>query len=85
MIREDHEFIVDVVVIDLMWEMVAFSVISQPIGVVVEFNAIAKIHKYKGFMKGTILFQWPWRCTTHPHMIWIVSLGSVLIFCIINN
>ncbi len=53
------------VVIDPMWEMVAFSVISQPVGVVAELSAIAKIHKYKGFMKGTILFQWPWRCTTH--------------------
>jgi hypothetical protein len=28
------------------------NVINRPIGVVMEFNAIAKIHKYKGFHEG---------------------------------
>jgi hypothetical protein len=39
----------------------------------------------EGFIRGTILCQWPWRCTTHPDVIWIVSLGSVLIFSIKDN
>jgi hypothetical protein len=41
-----------VVVIDSTHEMVALSVINQPIGVVVELNTIAKIHKYKRFHEG---------------------------------
>ncbi len=39
----------------------------------------------KGFMQGTILFQWPWRCMTHSSMIWIISLGSVAIFSMIDD
>jgi len=39
----------------------------------------------KGFRKGTILFWWPWRCTVHPGMIWIVSLGNVFIFSMIDD
>ncbi len=42
-------FNADVVVTNLTWEMVVSNVISQPISVAVEFNMIAKIHKYKGF------------------------------------
>ncbi len=36
-------------------------------------------------MRGTILFQWPWRCTTHLSVIWIVSLGNVPICFTIND
>jgi hypothetical protein len=36
----------------------------------------------KGFMRGTTLFRWPWRCMMHSSMIWIVSLGSVPVFSI---
>jgi len=39
----------------------------------------------KGFMRGTILFQWPWRCMAHSNMIWIISLGSVAIFSTIDD
>ncbi len=39
----------------------------------------------KGFMRGTILFPWPWRCTTPSSMIWIVSSGSVPIFSTIDD
>jgi hypothetical protein len=35
------------VVIDLMQERVASSVISQPIGAVTKLRAITKIHKYR--------------------------------------
>ncbi len=35
-----------------MREMVALNVISQLIGVAMEFNTIVKIHKYKGFHDG---------------------------------
>ncbi len=40
------------VVTDLTQETMATSVISWPAGVVVEFNAIAKIHKYKKLHEG---------------------------------
>jgi hypothetical protein len=36
----------------------------------------------KGFMKGTTLFQWPWRCTTHLGVICIVSSGNCSSFSI---
>jgi hypothetical protein len=49
MTREDHVFIANVVVIDPMWETMASSVITRPIGVVANFNDVAKIHKYRGF------------------------------------
>jgi hypothetical protein len=40
----------------------------------------------ESFMKDTILFRWPWRCMAHlGMMIWIVSLGSVLAFSIIDD
>ncbi len=44
---KDQIFVDDVVVINPMWEMVAFSVISWLVGVATKLNTIAKIHKYK--------------------------------------
>jgi hypothetical protein len=86
MTRENQVFIVDVVVTDPTWEMVASSVINQLVSVAMKLNAITKIRKYReGFMRGTTLFQWPWRCMTHLGVIWIVSLGSVPIFSTIDN
>jgi len=52
MIREDQVFVVNVVVTDPTWEMVAMSVISWLVGVIVEFNVIVKIRKYKGLHEG---------------------------------
>jgi hypothetical protein len=52
MILEDHVFVANVVVIDLMQKIVALNVINQPIGVATKFNTIIKIHKYKGFHEG---------------------------------
>jgi hypothetical protein len=49
---KDQIFIIDVMVINLTWAMVVLSVISWPIGVVTELNAIAKICKYRGFYEG---------------------------------
>jgi hypothetical protein len=46
---KDQVFIVDVVVIDLMQETMALSVINWPTSAVAKFNAIVKIHKYKTF------------------------------------
>jgi hypothetical protein len=45
-------FILDVVVINLMWEIMPLNVIGRPTYVVVEFNAIIKIHEYRGFHEG---------------------------------
>jgi hypothetical protein len=63
----------------------AMNVINQPIGATVKFNVIVKSTNMEGFVRGTILFQWPWRCTEHPNMIWIISLRSVPIFSTIDN
>jgi hypothetical protein len=46
---------------------------------------LLKFASVKGFRKGTILFRWPWRCITHPSMIWIVSSRSVFIFSTIDD
>jgi hypothetical protein len=39
----------------------------------------------EGFMRGTTLFWWPWRCMAHPSVIWIVSLRNVFIFSTIDG
>jgi hypothetical protein len=52
MTREDQVFVVDVVVIDLMWETMALNVVNRPSNAVVKLNAIVKICKYKGFHEG---------------------------------
>ncbi len=36
-------------------------------------------------MRGTTLFRWSWRCTTHSGKIWIVLSKSVLIFSTIDD
>jgi hypothetical protein len=52
MTRKDQVFVVDVVVINPMWETMALSVISWPVGAIAELNAITKICKYKGLQEG---------------------------------
>jgi hypothetical protein len=49
MTREDQVFIVDVVVINLTWEMVALSVIGRLKSVIAKLSAIVNICKYKRF------------------------------------
>ncbi len=39
----------------------------------------------KGFTWGINLFQWPWKCTTHSGVIWIVSSKNVLVFFTIDD
>jgi hypothetical protein len=46
---------------------------------------LLKFVSIEGFMKGIILFQWPWRCTTHLGVIWIVSSRSVHVFSTIDD
>jgi hypothetical protein len=46
---EDQVFVANVVVINLMWKMVIMNVISWPTGIVMKFNVITKICKYKRF------------------------------------
>jgi hypothetical protein len=81
---KDQVFIADVMVIDLTWKTVISSVINRPIGAVANLASLLRFASIKGFMKGTILFQWPWMCTTHLSVIWIVS-SSVPIFSMIND
>jgi len=39
----------------------------------------------EGFMRGTTLFQWPWRCMVHLGVIWIILSRSVSIFSTIDD
>jgi hypothetical protein len=52
MTRKDQVFVVDVVVIDPTWEMVASSVINWPAGAAAKLNAIVKIRKYRRLHEG---------------------------------
>jgi hypothetical protein len=85
MTRKDQVFIANVVVIDLTWEMMVSSVISRPTSVAKNLVPLLRSASIEGFMKGTTLFQWSWKCTMHPCVIWIVSLGSAPIFSMIDN
>jgi len=49
MIYQDHVFVTDVVVTVLTWKIVVMSVISRPVGVIMELSTIAKICKYRRF------------------------------------
>jgi hypothetical protein len=69
-----------VVVVDPTPKTVVSNVINPP--TIVKLNTIVKI---QGFMRGTTLFQWPWKCMVHPGVIWIISSGTVPIFSIIDN
>ncbi len=52
MTRKDQVFVANVIVIDSAQETLASSVISPPVGAIVELSAIAKIHKYRRLQKG---------------------------------
>ncbi len=49
---KDHVFVANVMVTDSMWEMMALSVISPPVGAIAEPSAIVKIHKYRRLQEG---------------------------------
>ncbi len=85
MTQENQVFIVDVVVIDPTQETVASSVINWLAVQLWNLMSLLESANIESFKRGTILFQWPWRYTTHSSMIWIVSLGNVLIFFTIND
>ncbi len=52
MSHEEQIFVANVVVIDLTWNAMAMNVINWLAGVIVELNAIVKIHKYRGLHEG---------------------------------
>ncbi len=39
----------------------------------------------EGFIRGTILFRWPWRCMAHLSVILIISSRNVPIFSMIDD
>jgi hypothetical protein len=82
---EDQVFVTNVVVTDVTWETMVASVINRPVGVVTKLAPLLRSASIESFMRGITLFQWPWRCTTHPNVIWIISLGNVVIFSMIDN
>jgi hypothetical protein len=49
---EDQVFVVDVVVTDPTWEMVALSVINWPTCATIEFSSIVKVRKYRSLHEG---------------------------------
>ncbi len=85
MTLEDWVFIDDVVVTNLTREMVVSNVINRSTSVASNLSAIVKTASIEGFMRCTTLFQWPWRCTMHLGVIWIVSFGSVPLLSIIDD
>ncbi len=48
MTKKDQVCVVDVMVIDLTWDIMALSVNTKLLGVVAELSAIAKVCKYRG-------------------------------------
>ncbi len=85
MTQENQVFVANEVT-NLTQETVASSVINRPTCAVAKLSTIVKIHKYrKSFKRGTILFQWPWRCIMHLGMIRIVSSRNVLVFSAIDD
>ncbi len=64
----------------------ASNVINRPINVVAKLNTIAKIRKYKGFHEGHHFIPMAMELhNTHPSMIWIISLGNVPIFSMVDD
>jgi hypothetical protein len=75
-----------VVIIDPTWEMMASSVISQPVGVIAELSAIAKIYKYKGLHERHHFIPIAVEVHDTPRCdMWIVSSRSVLVFSTIDD
>jgi hypothetical protein len=85
MTQKDWVFVVDVVVIDLMWKMVALSVINRLAGAIVKFNAIVKICKYKRFHEGRHFIPMAMEVHDTFGRDMDISLGSVPIFFTIDN
>jgi hypothetical protein len=85
MTQKDQTFVVNVVVINLMRETTTqLSLINHQVQLW-NLTPLLRSTSIEGFMKSTTLFQWPWRRTTHPCVIWIVSSGNVPIFFTIDN
>jgi hypothetical protein len=59
------------------------SLINQWV-VLRNLTSLLKFASIEGFVKGTTLFWWPWRCTMHPGVIWIISSWNVLVFFMID-
>ncbi len=79
MIRKDQVFVVDVVVIQHEKQWFQVSLVDQQVQLH-NLTPLLKFASIEGFMKGTILFRWPWKCMAHPGVTWIVSLGSAHLF-----
>jgi hypothetical protein len=66
-----------------MWEIMALNVITLLACAAVKFNAIIKIHKYKGLHEGHHFILMA--VEVHLGVIWIVSSKSVPIFSMIDD
>jgi len=56
MTRKDQVFVINVVVIDLTWEIMALNVITILAGAAANLAPLLRFANIEGFMKGTILF-----------------------------
>jgi hypothetical protein len=83
--QKDYVFVVDVVVIDLMWEMVFLNVINQPTVTIAEPIAIAKIRKYGMLHEGHHFISMAMVVHGTSGVIWIISSRNVFVFFMINN
>jgi len=75
---EYQTFVDNVMVINLTWETMAMDVINQLARAIAKLNAIVKICKYKRF-HDKHHFN-PMAMEVQLDIIWIISLGNVLIF-----
>jgi hypothetical protein len=83
MTREDHVLVVNVVVTDLRWEIMASNVIILLASAAIKFSAIFKIRKYKGLHEGHHFIMMV--VEVHTGVIWIISSRNVPIFSMIDD
>jgi hypothetical protein len=75
---EYQTFVANVMVINLTWETMAMDVINQLACAIAKLNAIVEIRKYRRFHdKHQFNLM---EMEVQLNIIWIISLGNVLIF-----
>jgi len=65
--------------------MLAMSVISWPIGAIAKLSTIINICKYEGFQEGHHFIPMAMEMHDALGVIWIISLGNVLVFSMIDD
>jgi hypothetical protein len=82
MTYKDQVFVANVVIIDFIQKMMVSNVINWPTSATTKLNAIAKIRKYRELQMGHLFIPMAMEVHNAPRHD---SLGSVLVFCMIDN